>query len=64
MNRAIKQELTGSDNFPNTELRVGVACFPENGTSADDMISAARGALSRAEKEAGSNACCSVNLER
>ena len=61
--RTIKNELKNSDDSPNREYMttsVGIASFPENGSSSDDMISAARAALSLAEAEGGNKICCSA----
>ena len=58
--RTIKKELTNGDDSLNRELSVGIASFPENGASSNDIIRAARAALSRAEAEGGNKICCST----
>jgi len=61
---AIKKELTRSCDFSDHEsmtTSIGIASFPENGASSDDMITAARAALSRAEAEGGNRICCSMS---
>jgi GGDEF domain-containing protein len=56
--RTIKKELTNGDDSLNRELSVGIASFPENGASSNDIIRAAKAALSRAEAEGGNKICC------
>jgi diguanylate cyclase (GGDEF)-like protein len=61
--RTINSELTNNDDSSNREYMttsVGIASFPENGASSNDMITAARAALSRAEAEGGDKICCSI----
>jgi diguanylate cyclase (GGDEF)-like protein len=62
--RTFKKEFIDSDeDAPNREyisMSVGIASFPENGNSSNDMINAARAALSRAEAEGGNKICCSA----
>jgi diguanylate cyclase (GGDEF)-like protein len=48
---AINKELSNGDDSAKRELSIGIASFPENGTSSDDMIIFARAALSLAEAE-------------
>jgi len=58
--RAVKNEFANSDDSPKRELCVGIASFPENGISSNDMVTAARAALSLAETEGGNEICGST----
>jgi diguanylate cyclase (GGDEF)-like protein len=64
INCSVKKELSYASDSPNQEFMtasVGIASFPENGSSSKDMINAARAALSRAEAEGGNKICfCSA----
>jgi diguanylate cyclase (GGDEF)-like protein len=56
----IKKELANNVDPLKRELRFGIASFPENGASSDDMISAAKAALTRAEADGGNKICRSI----
>jgi len=64
INLSLNNELNGSEYRMQPEVisaSVGIASFPENGMSADDIISAARDALLQAEAEGGSKICFSAS---
>ncbi|HTG81793.1 MAG TPA: diguanylate cyclase [Geobacteraceae bacterium] len=50
--RSIKKELSNSPKLECMATSIGIASFPENGTSSGDLINAARAALSQAEAKA------------
>jgi diguanylate cyclase (GGDEF)-like protein len=62
--RTFKKEYIDSDkdasNRKHISMSVGIASFPENGTTSIEMINAAKAALSRAEAEGGNKICCSA----
>ncbi len=59
----VANELNNNHQNPgNIAIRIGVASFPENGASCNDLIDAARSVLSRAEAD-GDNRICSTQTE-